>query len=47
MQREAIKMLSSSHPNRSNSMNNLAVTLITWFEQSGQHKNLDEVISVP
>lgn len=44
--REALKLLSASHPVRSGSLNNLASALSSRFEQGGQAADLDEAIKL-
>ena len=46
LHRDALEQRPPPHPDRSDSLNNLAALLRTRFEQSGQSKDLDEAISL-
>jgi len=44
--RYALEVQPAGHPNRSTSLNNLATSLRSRFEQSGDQDDLDEAISL-
>src|ERR1700679_4235683 len=46
LHRDALELQPAGHPNRSDSLNNLAVSLTTRFEQSGERQDLDEAIEL-
>ena len=46
LHREALGLRAAPHPDRSRSLNNLAICAFTRFGQSGQREDLDEAISL-
>jgi len=46
LHRDVLELLSTGHPDRSTSFNNLASLLTTRFHQSGEREDVDEAISL-
>jgi hypothetical protein len=46
LHREALGLRPAPHPNRSDSLNNLAAVLETRFDQTGQIEDVDEAIAL-
>jgi len=46
LHRGVLELFPAGHPNRSTSLNNLARSLTTSFDKSGEQVDLDEVISL-